>query len=125
MSYFFLGNSETVIDFYKCDGVKAVLDLGVNFKSIYSHCNCTITTNFSGKLYFVQNCSTDILILNHNATIRLPCKGSKILDYVDVVEGGKLFTISTHINKPLFESTILNQKIHIYARMYECLLSIS
>ena len=128
VSYYFisfLGNSGAVIDFYKCDGVEAVLDLNVNYKSIYSHCNCTITTNFSGKLIFFQNCSTDILILNHNATTRLPCKGSKIHDGVNVVEGGKLFTISTQINEPLNESTILNQKIHIYTRMYECLLSIS
>nr|XP_022342155.1 uncharacterized protein LOC111135955 isoform X2 [Crassostrea virginica] len=112
------GNSGAVIDFYKCDGVEAVLDLNVNHKSIYSHCNCTITTNFSGKLYFVQNCRTDILILNHSATIRLPCKGPKIHIGVNVVEGGKLFTISMQINKPLYESTILNQKIHIYALSY-------
>ena len=115
----FLGNSGAVIDFYKCDHVEAVRDLGVNYKSIYSHCNCMITTNFSGKLYFFQNCSTDICILKHTATIRLPCKGSKIYERVDVVEGGKLFTISTKINKPLNESTILNQKIHIFTSMYE------
>lgn len=122
-----LGKSAAVIEFDKCDGVQAVSDIDVNYKSIYSHCNCTITTRFTGILYFTsENCSTDIFILNHTDKIRVPCesKGTRIGLESNVVEGDKLYTFSTEINKSLTESTIFSQKTLIFARMYEYLLSI-
>lgn len=98
----------------------------MNYKSLYSHCNCTITTRFTGILHFaLQNCRTDIFILNHTNEILLPCKDKRISLKVNVVEGDKLYTFSKEINKSLTESAILSQKTLIFARMYKCLLSIS
>ena len=96
----------------------------MNFKSIFSHCNCTITTRFNGILHFdSQNCSTDIFILNHNNKIKHSCKGTRIYFTEHVEKGDKLCTFSTEINKPLTESAIFSQKTLIYVRMYKCLLS--
>lgn len=98
------------------------MDLDVNYKAIFSHCNCTIITHFNGKLNFAsENCTTDIFVLNHTDKIQLPCKGTKIRFQGNVVEGNKLYTFSTEINKPLTESTILSQKtlIYVHGRMYK------
>lgn len=105
--FFFQANAFAIIDFHKCDGAGSVSYLGPSFSSIYSHCNCTITTNFTGRLYFVsQNCDTDIKNLHSNNSIRLPCKGSK---GTNVSKGDILHMIS---------STNQIQNITIHASMY-------
>ena len=106
---FFQANSFAMIDFHKCDydGAGSVSVRGPSHMSIYSQCNCTITANFTGDLYFVsKNCGTDIKNLNNNNAIRLPCSGSK---GTEVVKGDILLMIS---------STNRIKNITIYACMY-------
>ena len=106
---FFQANSFAMIDFHKCDvdGAGSVSVRGPSHRSISSQCNCTITTNFTGNLYFVsKNCGTDIKNLNNTTAIQLPCSGSKGT-YVE--KGDILLMIS---------STNQIKNITIHTRMY-------
>lgn len=117
----FLATSHAVIDVHNCDSAESVTYLGPSYKSIYSHCNCTITTNFTGTLYFVsQYCSNNIYILNNKDSIPLSCSGIKKTSKTNFTKGDKLFMISTFVNNFPTESTISNQVhvILIHARKY-------
>ncbi|XP_078336236.1 uncharacterized protein LOC111135956 [Crassostrea virginica] len=109
-------NSLALLDFHKC--ADSVLRLGRNYKSVYSHCNCTIAINFSGGLYFVsQNCGTSINIRNRarNYSIPLPCSGSRETSKAKVVKGDILHLISTYDNNFSTDSKNEIQNISIFA----------
>lgn len=106
---FFQANSFAMIDFHKCDvdGAGSVSVRGPSHMSIYSQCNCTITANFTGELFFIsKKCGTDIKNQNNNTAILLPCKGSRGT-YVE--KGDILLMIS---------STNQIKNITIHTRMY-------
>lgn len=82
----------------------------VNYTAINSHCNCTITPRFNGRLIFftrtiIENCSTEIAIhrleqSEFNTLITIPCKDAArvLVLFFNVTQDSVFYITSRSVN---------------------------